>query len=79
MKMVDAAQEALKSLGGGPATPKVIYEEIRRRELYKFGAKSPVSVLSGAMRQATDGSPRLKGTALFTSPTIGSYQLKQQQ
>jgi hypothetical protein len=77
MKMADAAQEALTSLGGGPATPKVIYAEIIRRELYTFGAKSPVSVLSGTIRQATEGSPRLKGAAVFSSPSPGSYQLKQ--
>ncbi len=76
MRMVDAAVEALKTLGGGPATPKQIYDEIVRQELFSFGAKSPVSVLSGSMREKTEGSPRLKGDALFVSAGSGLYALK---
>jgi len=74
--MVDAAAEALRSLGGEPATPKEIHDEIVRQKLFTFGAKSPVSVLSGTLREYTEGSPRLKATALFVSPKQGVYQLK---
>ena len=66
MRIVDAAQAALQSLGGGPNTTKEIYAEIVRLELYSFGAKSPVSVLGGAMSEKTTGSRRLKGEAMFT-------------
>jgi hypothetical protein len=76
MKMVDAAQEALKSLGGGPATAKAVYEEIIKRELFTFGAKNPVSILSSTMRKSTEGSPRLSGSSVFSSPEKGTYKLK---
>ena len=74
MKMVEAARQALQSLGR-PASTREIYDEIMNRNLYTFGAKSPVSVLSGTMRQATDGSPRLKGKPLFRSPKPGTFEL----
>lgn len=76
MTIVEAAEEALKSLGGGPATVRQIYDEIVRRSLYSFGAKNPVSVLSGTIREATEGSSRLKGTARFVTPSHGCYSLK---
>ena len=76
MKIVDAAARALEALGGGPATPRQIYEEIVRLELYKFGARNPISVLSGTMREKTEGSPRLKGEAMFVSQSQGTYQIR---
>ena len=75
MKMVDAAAEALKALGGGPATTSQIHDEIVRRKLYEFKAQSPTSVLSSAMRKATEGSASLRGKATFISPRPGSFQL----
>ncbi len=76
MRMVEAAKQALGSLGGGPATAQAVYDEIIKRELFTFGAKNPVSVLSSTMRKATEGSPRLSGAAVFSSPAKGTYQLK---
>ncbi len=76
MIMIEAATQALQSLGGGPASAREIYDEIIRRELYKFGAKNPVSVLSSTMRERTEGCARLKGEALFISSGSGVYQLK---
>lgn len=74
MKIVDAAQEALKNLGR-PAKVREIHDEIVKRELFTFGAKSPVSVLSGTMRQRTEGSPGLRGEAIFRVKEPGVYEL----
>ncbi len=74
MKMIEAAKEALKSLNR-QARAREIYEEIVRRELYKFGAKDPASVLSGTMRQRTEGSRSLRGQPLFRSPERGLFEL----
>ena len=75
MTMVEAAREVLKQLNR-PATAREIHTEIVKRQLFIFGAKDPVSVLGGAMRRKTDGSPKLNGQALFTSPNKGTYQLR---
>ena len=75
MTIVEAAQQALASLGRA-ATPKEIYAEINKKGLYTFGAKSPVSVLSGAMSERTEGSARLKGRSpMFRKPEKGKFEL----
>ena len=74
MKMFEAAQEALRKLGR-PATTKEIYDEIIRSELFRFGAKDPVSVLGGTLRRHTAGSKTLRGEALFVKPSTGHFQI----
>jgi hypothetical protein len=75
MRIVDAARRALESLGGGPATTKEVHAEIVRLELYFFGAKSPLSVLGGAMREKAVDSPRLKGDPMFLLTPDGRYRV----
>lgn len=41
-----------------PMAVSAIYEEIVRRELYKFRARSPKSVLSGTLRNHIKKSPK---------------------
>ena len=74
MKMVEAAELALKSLGQ-PASVREIYEEILRQDLFSFGAKDPVSVLGGAIRRRARGSMRLRGEAVFESTGKGTFRL----
>lgn len=56
MTILDAACEALKR-SGRPMSVKEIYEEIVGANLYRFGAKSPRSVLSGTLRNHVKKSP----------------------
>ena len=74
MKMIEAAEQALKSLGR-PATVREIYEEITRQSLFSFGAKDPVSVLGSAIRRRTKGSRSFRGDPLFKSTGTGTYYL----
>lgn len=74
MKMVEAAQAALKELGRA-ASVREIHRKIESDGLFKFGAKDPVGVLGGTMRRRTAGSRSLRGEALFRSKDRGQYEV----
>lgn len=57
MTILEAAVTVLRESNEAMSV-KAIYEEIVRRDLYKFGAKSPKSVLSGTLRNHIKKSPR---------------------
>ena len=50
MKIIDACLEVMKTAAGA-MTAREILEEIQRRDLYTFGAKEPLKVLSGTIRE----------------------------
>jgi restriction system protein len=60
MTILEAAVQVLEK-SGKPMSVKDIYQEIVRGGLYKFGAKSPRSVLSGTLRNHVkkSASPRV--------------------
>lgn len=60
MTILESAIQILKS-SGQPMSAAEIYDEILKADLYKFGAKSPRSVLSGTLRNhlKKSSSPRI--------------------
>ena len=56
MTILEAAVQVLKQRGDAMSV-KEIYDAIVAGELYKFGAKSPQSVLSGTLRNHLKKSP----------------------
>jgi len=69
MKIYEAAKMVLNE-GSGPMSAKEIYSEIVRRELYSFGAKNPVSVLSQAMGdRSIDGKKNVEVVFVRTAPS----------
>ena len=73
MKMFEAAKLVLAD-SSGPMHAKLIYEEIHRRDLYKFGAKNPVSVLSQSLGERSVGNSKQK-EELFVRISPGTYDL----
>lgn len=50
MTILEATVEVLKT-AGRPLTAREVLDEIQSRGLYEFGAKDPLKVLSGTIRQ----------------------------
>ena len=73
MKIFEAAKVVL-SESKGPMHAKDIYEEIHRRELYKFGAKDPVSVLSQSLSERSVGNSKKK-EEIFLRTAPGTYDI----
>ena len=65
MTMTDAARVILSERGHAMKV-KDLASEIQARELFKFGAKNPSSVLSGAMSKKSD---------VFERTGPGTYRL----
>jgi len=51
-----------------------IFDEIQRKELYKFGAKNPRGVLSQAIREKSNTYAKAKKT-IFRQVSQGTYEL----
>lgn len=51
-----------------------IYEEIVRRDLYRFRAKSPKSVLSQVVREKSTANPKAS-SPIFRQTAPGTYEL----
>ena len=77
MKMFEAAQEVLTE-SNAPMHAKDIYAEIIKRDLYKFGAKNPVSVLSQSLSERSVGNAKNR-EELFTRTAPGTYALATQK
>lgn len=73
MIIAEAAQSVLRESGKAMTTTE-IYDEIIRRDLYKFGAKNPKSVLSQAIRNRSDANPKAK-QVIFRKVSSGMYEL----
>ena len=73
MTIAEAAQAVLRR-SGRTMTTSEIYEEVIQRDLYKFGAKNPKSVLSQAIRDRSDANPKAK-QVLFRMVSKGTYEL----
>lgn len=73
MTMHEAAKLVLTE-STGPMHAKLIYEEIHRRELYKFGAKNPVSVLSQSLSERSVGNSKKK-EEIFIRTAPGTYDI----
>jgi len=73
MTIAEAAQSVLRE-SGRVMTTSEIYDAIIRRDLYKFGAKNPRSVLSQAIRDRSDANPKAK-QVLFRMVSKGTYEL----
>ena len=70
MTILDASLRVLKTSGRAMSSREIL-EEIRRHNLYKFGAKDPLKVLSSTIRQEVR-----KGTLpRITETAKGMYQL----
>lgn len=73
MNIAEAAQAVLKD-ATSPMTPADIHAEIVKRDLFTFGAKNPVSVVSSTLRKKSDANP--KATAvIFKISGKGLYEL----
>ncbi len=66
MTMADAAKIIL-SEKNQPMHVKELVKEIESKELFKFGAKNPPAVLSGALNKNAD---------IFERTASGTYRLK---
>lgn len=73
MKMFEAARVVLAD-AGSPMHAKDIYAEIVKRDLYKFGAKNPISVLSQSLSERSVGNKKNR-EELFTRTGPGTYLL----
>lgn len=73
MKMYEAARTVLMN-ANRPMHAKEIHTEIVRRNLFHFGAKKPVSVLSQALGDRSE-SGRRNVEALFIRTAPGTYDL----
>ena len=73
MTIAEAAQSVLRESGRAMTTSE-IYDEITRRNLYTFGAKSPKSVLSQAIRDRSDANQKAK-QVLFRKISQSTYEL----
>ena len=73
MNITEAAQVILKD-STSPMSPADIHAEIVKRNLFAFGAKNPVSVVSSTLRKKSDANP--KATAvIFKVSGKGLYEL----
>lgn len=73
MTIAEAVQMVLRDAGKSMHVNE-IYDEIIRRDLYKFGAKNPKSVMSQAVRERSDADPKAK-QVLFKMVSQGTYTL----
>lgn len=73
MKMFEAAEKVLAE-SETPMHAKDIYAEIVKRDLYQFGAKNPVSVLSQSLSERSVGNTKNR-EELFTRTAPGTYLL----
>ena len=73
MRMYEAARTVLTEVKK-PMHAKDIHAEIVRRGLFKFGAKSPVSVLSQTLRDKSVGG-RKSQDPVFVRTAPGTYGL----
>lgn len=73
MNIAEAAKTVLQD-SSEAMTPADIHAEIVKRNLFKFGAKSPVSVVSSTLRKKSDADPKAK-QVLFHMSEKGKYKL----
>ena len=73
MIIAEAARTILKT-AGKPLNIQEIYDGIIRENLYSFGAKNPMSVMSQAIRERSDTNPKAK-VVMFKSLGQGTYTL----
>ncbi len=73
MTIWEAARTVLQD-SGRAMTVDEIYNEVLRRELYRFGAKSPKSVLSQAIRERSTANPKASAP-VFRMVSKGTYEL----
>lgn len=73
MKIFEAAEVVLKE-AGRPMGAKEIYTEIVKKDLFTFGAKDPVSIVSKTLRKKSD-SPMNTGSAVFLKQSNNTYGL----
>lgn len=73
MTIAAACQEVLKSTNM-PMTPGEIYDEIMKRDLFKFGAQNPTSVVAQTLRKKSNANPKAT-QILFTAVEKGKYML----
>jgi len=73
MTIAAVAQSVLREAGRA-MTVEEIYDEIIRRDLYKFGAKNPKSVMSQTIREKSDANPKAK-QILFRMVSQSTYTI----
>jgi len=73
VKMYEAAQVVLEE-SGRPMHAREIYERIRSKDLFRFGAKNPVSILSQTLRSKSIGVMK-SGEPSFLREGPGIYGL----
>ena len=73
MRMYEAAHTVLTD-AKKPMHAKAIHAEIVRRELFQFGAKNPVSVLSQTLRDKSVGGGKPQDP-VFVRTAPGTYGL----
>ena len=73
MNIAEAAETILKD-ATSPMTPTEIHAEIVKRDLFIFGAKNPVSVVSSTLRKKSDADPKAT-KVIFKLSGKGLYKL----
>jgi len=73
MRIYEAAEAVLRE-SDKPMPVKQIYEAITARDLFQFGAKSPLSVLSQTLRDRSVGG-RSRAEPIFVRAAPGTYGL----
>lgn len=73
MNITEAARNILKD-ATSPMTPTDIHAEIVKKDLFTFGAKNPVSVVSSTLRKKSDADPKAS-TVVFKLSGKGLYEL----
>ena len=73
MKIYEAALVVLKE-SGQPMHARDIHREIVARDLYSFGAKDPVSIVSQSLRKKSEGAPNVS-EVVFKRTAPGTYRL----
>lgn len=73
MRMYEAARTVLRD-AKAPMHAKDIYAEILRLELFSFGTKKPVAVLSQTLRDRSVGGRKAQD-AVFVNTFPGTYGL----
>lgn len=74
MKVYEAVVEVLRN-ENRPMEVREIYEKINELGLYEFRAKSPLSVVSKAIRQRSLGIAGSADKAFFEKTAGGAYKL----
>ena len=74
MTIAEAARLVLKS-ANQPLTVKQIYGEIVKQNLFQFGAKSPISVVSSTLRKNSD-APSETRNPIFHYHGNGAYSTR---